>query len=124
MEYLEEHITIGAIHNSDERCDAPTCFPETRVAVQEDILSWITQGDQDEQPMKMLWLSGPAGSGKTAIAGSVADVCQARGILAGSFFFSSFSPSPQRSSKQFLVATLAYQLFKHETLEAAAPHVS
>ncbi|TEB14979.1 hypothetical protein FA13DRAFT_1721372 [Coprinellus micaceus] len=100
MEYLEEHITIGAIHNSDERCDAPTCFPETRVAVQEDILSWITQGDQDEQPMKMLWLSGPAGSGKTAIAGSVAD------------------------SKQFLVATLAYQLFKHETLEAAAPHVS
>ncbi|TEB20194.1 hypothetical protein FA13DRAFT_1645330 [Coprinellus micaceus] len=66
--------------NSDERCDAPKCHPETRTAVQEDIISWITT-------QRIMWLSGPAGAGKTAIAGSVAETCEDMGLLAGSFFF-------------------------------------
>ncbi|KAF6758747.1 hypothetical protein DFP72DRAFT_845091 [Ephemerocybe angulata] len=82
LERLEEKIAPGALHNSDERCDAPKCHPETRVAVQEEILSWISQGDADAQPKKMMWISGPAGSGKTAIAGSVAEACKEQGILA------------------------------------------
>ncbi|KAJ3521888.1 hypothetical protein NMY22_g12126 [Coprinellus aureogranulatus] len=123
IQCLQHHIAVGAIHNSDERCDAPTCYPETRVAVQEDILSWITHGHQDAQPMQIMWLSGPAGSGKTAIAASVAEACQERGLLAASFFFSSFSPSPERSSKRCLVPTLAYQLLQHEGLEGMERYV-
>ncbi|KAF6756433.1 hypothetical protein DFP72DRAFT_1066784 [Ephemerocybe angulata] len=68
LERLEENVSAGAAHNSDERCDAPKCHPETRIAVQDEIISWITAGDVDEKPKKILWLTGPAGSGKTAIA--------------------------------------------------------
>ncbi|TEB33812.1 hypothetical protein FA13DRAFT_113183 [Coprinellus micaceus] len=124
LEYLEEHIATGAFHNSSERSDAPTCHPETRTAVQEDILGWITdEGSEDYPRMKMMWLSGPAGSGKTAIAGSIAEVCQERDILAGSFFFSSYSASPERHSKGLLIVTLAYQLLQHDGLEGMEQYV-
>ncbi|KAJ3513861.1 hypothetical protein NMY22_g14915 [Coprinellus aureogranulatus] len=73
--------------------------------------------------MQIMWLSGPAGSGKTAIAGSVAEACQERGLLAASFFFSSLSPSPERSSKRCLVPTLAYQLLQHDGLEGMERYV-
>ncbi|KAJ3518265.1 hypothetical protein NMY22_g13766 [Coprinellus aureogranulatus] len=55
-------------------------------------------------------VGGPAGAGKTAIAGSVADTCEEKGLLAASFFFSSYSKSANRRSKRYVVPTLAYQL--------------
>jgi hypothetical protein len=74
--------------------------------------------------MQLLWLSGPAGSGKTAIAGSVAESCNIGDILAASFFFSSYAPSPQRCSKRYLVPTLVYQLLQHDGLEIMEEHVA
>ena len=88
------------------------------MTVQEEIVSWITHGDDDDKPKKILWVTGPAGCGKTAIAGSVAEICEDRGILAGSFFFSSFSGSEKRKSKRFLVGTLAYGFLQHDGLQA------
>ncbi|KAF5314629.1 hypothetical protein D9611_007140 [Ephemerocybe angulata] len=120
---LEENISAGAAHNSDERCDAPKCHPYTRVAVQDEIISWITTGDMDEEPKKILWLTGPAGTGKTAIAGSVAESCSEKGILAASFFFSSFSGSEDRRLKRCFVSTLAYQLRRHPSLSALDQHI-
>ncbi|KAF5336487.1 hypothetical protein D9611_006688 [Ephemerocybe angulata] len=117
LERLEEHISPGAAHNSDERSDAPKCHPETRAAVQDEILSWITEGDSDADPKRLLWLTGPAGTGKTAIAGSIAETCSEQGLLAASFFFSSFSGSADRRSKACLAPTLAYQLWKHASLQ-------
>ncbi|KAF5339222.1 hypothetical protein D9611_011125 [Ephemerocybe angulata] len=118
LERLEEHISPGAAFNSDERCDAPKCHPDTRIAVQDEIMSWIAAGETDAEPKRILWLTGPAGTGKTAIAGSVAETCSKAGLLAASFFFSSFSGSADRRSKRFLVPTLAYQLRKHQGLAA------
>ncbi|KAF5339206.1 hypothetical protein D9611_011128 [Ephemerocybe angulata] len=118
LERLEEHISTGAAFNSDERCDAPKCHPETRLAVQDETMSWITAGDTDAEPKRILWLTGPAGTGKTAIAGSVAETCSKAGLLVASFFFSSFSGSADRRSKRFIVPTLAYQLRKHQGLAA------
>ncbi|KAJ3521406.1 hypothetical protein NMY22_g12335 [Coprinellus aureogranulatus] len=105
LQQLREHVSDGSMHNSADRFNAPTCHPDTRKAVQEDIFSWMTHDDRDGEPKKILWMSGPAGCGKTAIAGSVAETCQERGILAASFFFSSFSPSLSRRRKRFLIPT-------------------
>ncbi|KAF6756424.1 hypothetical protein DFP72DRAFT_894255 [Ephemerocybe angulata] len=118
LERLEEHISPGALHNSDERCEAPKCHPEIRAAVQDEILSWISEGDSDADPKRLLWLTGPAGTGKTAIAGSVAETCSEQGLLAATFFFSSFSGSADRRSKACFVPTLAYQLRKHTGLQS------
>lgn len=63
-----------------------------------------------------MWLSGPAGSGKTAIAGSVAETCKKLGLLAASFFFSASSGSEDRRSKRFLITTIANHLAEHDTL--------
>lgn len=112
-----QHVSHGALHNSAQRGpDAPKCYPETRVAVQGEILSWIKHGDHDTNPKKILWLSGPARSGKTAIAGSITDECYKEGLLAASFFFSPFARSPDRSSKIPFIATLAYQFTQHNSI--------
>jgi hypothetical protein len=115
---LDRHISRGAAHDSPERGpDAPKCAPETRKAVQEEILSWTGHGDRDVSPTMILWLSGPAGAGKTAIAGLIADACQSQGWLAASFFFSGFVPtSPDRRSHMCLMPTLAYHLVQQSAI--------
>ncbi|KAJ2913624.1 hypothetical protein MD484_g6787, partial [Candolleomyces efflorescens] len=120
---LREHIAAGALHNSAERCDAPKCHPETRVAVQDELVSWICDGDRDCMPKRMMWLTGPAGAGKTAIMGSVAETCQRKGILGATHFFSSFSGSANRRSKRFLIPTLAYQLVQHQAMPQVAKRI-
>ena len=70
-----------------------------------------------------MWVTGPAGSGKTAIMGSVADTCQKKGILGATHFFSSFSGSADRCSKRYLVPTLAYQLVRHKAMPQVAERI-
>ncbi|KAF6751994.1 hypothetical protein DFP72DRAFT_461556 [Ephemerocybe angulata] len=116
LQLLQPHIAAGALHNSEDRCDAPKCHPETRTAVQENILGWAVHdaGSEGGSVKNVMWITGPAGTGKTAIAGSIAETCKERGILAGAFFFSSFSGDARRRSKRYLVPTLAYQLVRLE----------
>ncbi|KAJ2927465.1 hypothetical protein H1R20_g9633, partial [Candolleomyces eurysporus] len=123
LKELREHIAAGALHNSAERCDAPKCHPETRVAVQDEVVSWICDGDSDDMPKEIMWVTGPAGSGKTAIMGSVADTCQRKGILGATHFFSSFSGSANRRSKRYFVPTLAYQFVQHKTMTQVAAQI-
>lgn len=92
------------------------CDPETRRAIQEDIFGWMRDGEADGQPKKIMWLAGPAGSGKTAIAGSVAETCKEGGLLAATFFFSSFTGSADRHSKRCVVATIALHLAENDAL--------
>ncbi|KAF6743856.1 hypothetical protein DFP72DRAFT_1177568 [Ephemerocybe angulata] len=109
---LQPHIAAGALPNSEDRCDAPKCHPDTRVAVQDSIVSWAAHstGGEADPARNIMWVTGPAGTGKTAIAGSIAETCSKRGLLAGAFFFSSFSSDVSRRLKQYLIPTLAYQL--------------
>jgi hypothetical protein len=110
------------MHDSAERCDAPKCHPETRVAVQDELVNWIEQGDE-EDPKKIVWVTGPAGGGKTAIMGSTAETCQKKGLLACCFFFSSFTGSTNRRFKRCLVPTLAYQLVQHKALRGVGERI-
>ncbi|KAJ3531964.1 hypothetical protein NMY22_g7939 [Coprinellus aureogranulatus] len=116
FEYIDPHVSHGAAHDSDERCDAPKCSPETREAIQSEIVGLIEHGDISQPSKKLIWLGGPAGCGKTAIAGSVADTCKSQGLLAGSFFFSSFLGSVDRRSKRCVITTLASRLAAHDVL--------
>ena len=105
MELLQQHIAPGAFHNSDERYDPPKCHPHTRKAVLKKIMDWV------KNPNKValfLWLYGPAGTGKSAIAQTIAELLEEAGLLAGAFFFSRNAAG--RNDKTSLVATLVYQL--------------
>ncbi|KAJ2929898.1 hypothetical protein H1R20_g7196, partial [Candolleomyces eurysporus] len=54
---LAVQIAAGVIHNSAERCDTPKCHPNTRVAVQDNLYSWIVNGDvESDQPKKIKWV--------------------------------------------------------------------
>ncbi|PPQ86936.1 hypothetical protein CVT25_009822 [Psilocybe cyanescens] len=102
---LQNHTAPGAFHNSGERYDAPKCHPDTRVAVIKDIMDWVRDPNRVEQ---FLWIYGPAGSGKSSIAQTIAELCEAEGILASDYFFSRTAPGRNRETN--LIATLACQL--------------
>ena len=105
MELLKERIAPGAFHNSSERYDPPKCHPHTRLAVLEAIIDWIQDG---QKTSFLMWLYGPAGAGKSAIAQTIAEMCHKLGILAASFFWSRSAAG--RNDETRLIATLAYQL--------------
>lgn len=116
---LYAHTAPGAMHNSDDRADAPKCHEETREAVQGDIFSCLAHNDGSQG---LVWLTGPAGAGKTAIMGTVCDKLEEMGLLAAAFYFSSHKGSVDRKSKRYFVTTLAYQLQRHPALkERIAP---
>jgi len=56
----------------------------------------------------IMWVYGPAGAGKSAIAQTIAEMCEEEMILLASFFFSRSDPS--RSNVNPLIATIAYQM--------------
>ncbi|TEB37908.1 hypothetical protein FA13DRAFT_1725528 [Coprinellus micaceus] len=84
-------IAAGALLNSRERSDAPSCHPETRVALARE---------------------------KTTIMNTIGEHFKKGGNLAAAFFFSSFSPSPERRTKDRFVTTLVYQLIQGESCPA------
>ena len=55
----------------------------------------------------LLWLYGPAGAGKTAIARRIAEIFAGHGLLLASFLF--FRSDPKRNSMKPLVANIAYR---------------
>lgn len=102
---LRKHIAHGASHDSEERSPPPKCHPETRRRVVKDIMDWI--GDPVRHS-RVLWLNGPAGAGKSAIAQSVSDMYKENKQLAASFFFSRTVPG--RNNTKNLFPTITYQL--------------
>jgi hypothetical protein len=105
MMHLQQHIAPGAFHNSDERYDPPKCHPHTRRAVLKKITDWVKDANK---VALFLWLYGPAGAGKSAIAQTIAELLEKAGLLAAAFFFSRNAAG--RNDKAALVATLVYQL--------------
>ncbi|KIM43453.1 hypothetical protein M413DRAFT_25818 [Hebeloma cylindrosporum] len=70
LKLLQKNIASGAFHNSAERFDPPKCYPNTRVAILEKIMDWVE--DPDKAAL-FLWIYGPAGAGKSAIAQTIAE---------------------------------------------------
>jgi hypothetical protein len=107
LKILEKHVALGAFHNSAERFDPPKCYPKTREAILAKIEAWVKERPENGDTL-VLWMYGPAGAGKSAIAQSIAELCEA--LLAATFFFSRTSEGRNDSSR--LVATISWQLIQ------------
>jgi hypothetical protein len=83
----------------------PGCLPGTRKQLLNEIMDWFA----DDGP-SVYWLRGLAGTGKTTIARSVADLAEQQGLLGASFFFSRTDTARQRAGA--VLPTIAYQLAK------------
>ena len=104
---LNSATAHGALHDSGQRFDPPKCHPNTRVAVLDRIMIWAEDGEDGEEA-QIMWMFGPVGTGKSAIAQTIAERCLAAGLLLAAFFFSRSDPT--RNHPGSLVATLAYQI--------------
>jgi hypothetical protein len=88
---------------------APTgCLEGTRVAIHDKLSDWA---NDDASLLTMLWVSGMAGTGKTAIASTFAKNMDDQGILWASFFID--RQHAERRDPHRIVQTLAYDLAKH-----------
>ncbi|KIM37525.1 hypothetical protein M413DRAFT_257057 [Hebeloma cylindrosporum] len=105
---LQRATATAAFHNSEQCFDTPKCHPDTRVVILDKIMRWVRM--EENENSLVMWIYGPAGSGKSAIAHTIAELCEDTQLLAA-FFFSRSDPS--RNSIRPLVATIAYQIYSH-----------
>ncbi|KAF8186303.1 hypothetical protein BJ912DRAFT_1043214 [Pholiota molesta] len=106
LKRLLDNIAHGAFHDAAERGDPPRCHPQTCIAIRAEIMEWVRAPPAMRK--LILWMYGPAGSGKTAIAQSIAEECARLGLLAASFFF--WRTAIGRNNPARFIATIAYQL--------------
>ncbi|KAJ7437405.1 hypothetical protein FB451DRAFT_1305732 [Mycena latifolia] len=105
LNILRQSAASDAFHDSVERFPQPKCHPETRTKTLDDLYNWSSQ---DDPSSRVIWLHGPAGAGKSAIAQSFCQKLEAEGRLGGSFFFKRGHSS--RGNANRLFPTIAYQL--------------
>jgi hypothetical protein len=89
----------------------PRCLPNTRLDIINSISHWITNAS-GEDDKNVLWLWGLAGSGKSTIATTVADIFTRMGRLAAFIYFERGSES--RSDPLRVIGTLAYQIARSD----------
>jgi len=106
---LKDNVAHTAFHDSGARFDPPKCHPNTRVAVLKKIMDWARHSDWDSWYRHIMWLTGAAGAGKSAIAQSIIELCIAEGLVVASFFF--FRSDGTRNHGKSLISTIAYQIF-------------
>jgi hypothetical protein len=81
------------------------CLPETRKAILSKIIEWINDRDTAQ---RVMWLSGPAGTGKSAIAHTIAKSFSDSGGLGSCFCFNRNDKPDERHKKIF--STIARDL--------------
>ncbi|KAJ2920011.1 hypothetical protein MD484_g461, partial [Candolleomyces efflorescens] len=94
----------------------PTCHPGTREVVTGRIMAWA----RDPRAEPILWLSGPAGAGKSCIQRTIAQSCIAEGLFIACFFFS--IKQSERNNETRFVTTLAAQLA--ENISGLKKHIN
>ncbi|GLB39202.1 putative NACHT domain containing protein [Lyophyllum shimeji] len=97
----------GAAYDSEERYPPPKCHPNTRQAILTQIKAW-RESEGTAAGGSVMWLHGPAGAGKSAIAQTICESSAGQGTLVASFFFS--RGHPRRSTIELFFTTIAFQL--------------
>ena len=113
---LKKAISQNAFHDSRVRSTSSRCMPGTRRDQIERLIHWIEMGEK--KPLVIVL--GPAGSGKTSLLNTMALICEEKGYLAGSFFFS--GTGADRNNEARLVSTITYQIA--EAIPEVRPYVA
>lgn len=101
---LDLHIVHNARYDSEDVKKSPRCEPGTRVRILERIQSWAYQ----ESELPLLWLIGPAGTGKSTLARSIIDSLDMKKQLIAGYMFK--RGEQDRNDTNRLFSTLAMQL--------------
>jgi uridine kinase len=101
---MEKHVSFTAQFDSSAQDPERICHPGTRQNVLKRAQDWIDNPCSTE---RILWVHGPAGAGKSAIAQTIAHSCGRQKVPATFFFFRS---DASRNDGNRLFTTLAYQL--------------
>ncbi|KAM6491054.1 hypothetical protein JOM56_013293 [Amanita muscaria] len=104
LDNLKELVSFSALHDSSAQDPERCCHPGTRKSVLHKMRTWM---DDPNTPERMLWLHGPAGVGKSAIAQTISNSYD-RDKVGATFFF--FRSDPIRNDGNRLFPTLAWQL--------------
>ncbi|KAJ7840980.1 hypothetical protein B0H13DRAFT_1473018, partial [Mycena leptocephala] len=105
---LQRNISGDALYDSEQRFPPPKCHPDTRTVVLQQIQCWAAA---KYQVPCVMWMYGPAGAGKSAIAQSSAEKWAANKQLAAAFFFARWRAEGDSGKRLF--PTIAYQLALH-----------
>ncbi|GJN86817.1 hypothetical protein PLIIFM63780_010399 [Purpureocillium lilacinum] len=112
---LETEVAKGASFDSRAEEHHPTCLPETRV----DLLQQVSVWAHDPSAKAVFWLNGMAGTGKSTIARTVARDLAHSHRLGASFFVKRGETDRTSMSKVF--PTIAADLVNN--IPTIAPHV-
>ncbi len=104
LERIAQYANLDASVDSSARFPPPLCHPGTRLGVGDRLFKWLTDPQRDHT---MIWLYGPAGTGKSAVAQTFAERCADIGRLGASFFFS--RPN-DRNDPDTVIPSLVYHL--------------
>jgi hypothetical protein len=106
LDLLQQNVAPGAFYDAAERGDPPKCYPQTRLAILAEIQHWVRNPELRKR--LIMWIYGPAGAGKSAIAQTVAEIFAKEGLLVASFFFSRTGIGRNDTSR--FIASISYQL--------------
>jgi hypothetical protein len=95
--------STAAFDSTDEE-RMPRCLKSTRIELLSDIQKWV----QDPASAQFFWLQGVAGTGKSTVARTIANIFHDHQILGASFFFK--RGHAERGSADLFFATIAIQL--------------
>ncbi|KAK6988690.1 hypothetical protein R3P38DRAFT_276526 [Favolaschia claudopus] len=103
IQILHAAASTEASYNSGDSYDRPSCHPQTRAQYFSKLNDWSSQPGPG-----VLWMFGPAGTGKSSIAQTFCTQLQDEHRLGASFFFKRGHVSRKNAMKLF--PTLAYHL--------------
>lgn len=104
LELLQPYTRPDAAMDSSARYPPPTCHPESRLSVRNKLREWLYN---HRRQWKMIWLHGPAGTGKSAVAQTFAECCAGWGTFGAAYFF---SRTGNRNKVETAIPSLAHQL--------------
>jgi hypothetical protein len=104
LKHIMTYANLNASVDSSARFPPPTCHPGTRLKIGDKLSTWFTN---PKRKSNLIWLYGPAGTGKSAVAQTLAEGCAKTKRLGASFFFS--RPN-ERNDPNTVIPTLVYQL--------------